>query len=963
MGQKSILIISFLVVAYFFVCQELPAQIRTGGAFLKFLPGAKQQVSGPALVSDIDNLYGFWGNPGLIGMGRESGWSAAYSDWLSDFTATSIFAGKRFRIGNLRQQKLVLSFSNIFLPEFDSTKDRMPVVQAGDFIASAGYGLTLPGFADRFALGVHAKYFRSELDRFQASTLAFDFGVIYKSLLRAALHSKIPFLKSWRFAAGASVQNLGRPIKYVREETPLPRTVRLGSSLYLGSHSGTQMRFGLGYRAIQDEDDHASLSYELNLGRVFSVYVGYVLNLKNRGLLNNYSFGISLGLDDKFGVLKNKLLGRNFSGQFEMSGFESSDKQNIGHFANTLHVSASHLFVGPEPFRLQYPQFAAEIYHNSVELNWQQSLDRDIFDNVKYWLLVDDDSTKLIRILKNIRVEYGKEYSKKRQFIDQKLLSTGGNRPLHSLAVSDRYAKIKALRAGTYFWTTIAYDSDHHYRIADVNGGHISKFIIRLPDLEIEKLTVACGEEPAAELVIINNGQAPAERVIITIVDLMVSRGMEVLSSKSPVENNLGGNLILQDTLAFLGVGERFQRRILLDATRGDYHLIARVDASDLILENDEDNNEMRADSSCFTNVSIEKIELSGLKPSKFGGDLKYRLTIANKGFAPAKNIQVADTLSPLVKWKSFDNFSGKVNGDILNWRIAELPAGEIKTIEYTVNLTDPFANTEFDVAKHFLRPNSKMNLQKEHKRILKIFAARIAYNPYKAVEIQGHTDSDDTEPRNQALSQRRANSVLKYLLQLGDASGKLNKWVDSNSVIARGYGEMRPIASNATKAGKQANRRVSLGDNFILDIINRSEIVLEKDKNAADNRAEFVIDVATDLIVKFDLNQSSFSRKTESALDSFLDRYLPKLYADSARIILISGHTDSLGSDGHNRDLSLKRARFVLAYFAEKGVAEERMQAVGYSSKFPVATNATDEGRKQNRRVAVEIVKRGTVN
>ena len=85
---------------------SLYAQIRAGGAFLKFLPGAKQQVNGVALVSDLDNVYTYWANPGMLGMGREFGWSASYSDWISDFRSTAIIIGKRLRFGNWQQNKL-----------------------------------------------------------------------------------------------------------------------------------------------------------------------------------------------------------------------------------------------------------------------------------------------------------------------------------------------------------------------------------------------------------------------------------------------------------------------------------------------------------------------------------------------------------------------------------------------------------------------------------------------------------------------------------------------------------------------------------------------------------------------------------------------------------------------------------------------------------------------------------------
>ena len=69
-----------------------------------------------------------------------------------------------------------------------------------------------------------------------------------------------------------------------------------------------------------------------------------------------------------------------------------------------------------------------------------------------------------------------------------------------------------------------------------------------------------------------------------------------------------------------------------------------------------------------------------------------------------------------------------------------------------------------------------------------------------------------------------------------------------------------------------------------------------------------------------------------------------------------IAGHTDSVGSEAFNTLLSQQRAEAVRAYLIEKGIAGERMTAVGYGELEPVASNDTDEGRRANRRVEFRI-------
>ena len=72
---------------------------------------------------------------------------------------------------------------------------------------------------------------------------------------------------------------------------------------------------------------------------------------------------------------------------------------------------------------------------------------------------------------------------------------------------------------------------------------------------------------------------------------------------------------------------------------------------------------------------------------------------------------------------------------------------------------------------------------------------------------------------------------------------------------------------------------------------------------------------------------------------------------------IRVEGHTDERGRDAYNKDLSQRRAESVVRYLVSKGVAVERLEAVGFGEEVPVATNATKEGRAANRRVEFKII------
>lgn len=71
---------------------------------------------------------------------------------------------------------------------------------------------------------------------------------------------------------------------------------------------------------------------------------------------------------------------------------------------------------------------------------------------------------------------------------------------------------------------------------------------------------------------------------------------------------------------------------------------------------------------------------------------------------------------------------------------------------------------------------------------------------------------------------------------------------------------------------------------------------------------------------------------------------------------LVVEGYTDSMGAAAANEELSLRRAQAVRDYLISKGVAAEHIQAVGRGDASPVATNATAEGRANNRRVEIVI-------
>jgi outer membrane protein OmpA-like peptidoglycan-associated protein len=101
---------------------------------------------------------------------------------------------------------------------------------------------------------------------------------------------------------------------------------------------------------------------------------------------------------------------------------------------------------------------------------------------------------------------------------------------------------------------------------------------------------------------------------------------------------------------------------------------------------------------------------------------------------------------------------------------------------------------------------------------------------------------------------------------------------------------------------------------------------------------------------VLFDTGRSTL----KPGADRDLDRLAQALKDNSSTRVMIEGHTDSVGSDAYNEELSQRRAQAVADALRTRGVASDRYESKGLGKSFPVASNSTAAGRQQNRRVEI---------
>ena len=97
-------------------------------------------------------------------------------------------------------------------------------------------------------------------------------------------------------------------------------------------------------------------------------------------------------------------------------------------------------------------------------------------------------------------------------------------------------------------------------------------------------------------------------------------------------------------------------------------------------------------------------------------------------------------------------------------------------------------------------------------------------------------------------------------------------------------------------------------------------------------------------------------SEPTLQALKDFLDLEANKTFTR----IRIEGHTDNAGTPKANLDLSVKRATAVAQWLVGKGIAKDRLLAVGFGDTRPIADNGSDAGKAQNRRTEFHIAEAG---
>lgn len=122
------------------------------------------------------------------------------------------------------------------------------------------------------------------------------------------------------------------------------------------------------------------------------------------------------------------------------------------------------------------------------------------------------------------------------------------------------------------------------------------------------------------------------------------------------------------------------------------------------------------------------------------------------------------------------------------------------------------------------------------------------------------------------------------------------------------------------------------------------------------ENEMDILINALNTQIINFALDSTEIPQENKEILDLAAE----KLKAVPETTLRIIGHTDTQGTHEYNQDLSESRAAAVKEYLVSKGVAAERLNTQGASFDYPVASNATEQGRFQNRRIEFVLFQEG---
>ena len=551
------------------------AQVRSGAAFLNTLPTARLQALAGGVTSTLDDPYALYANPGAAGFLREWQWSASYTRWIADVYNASLLYGRRLRLPWSSSGRVAAALYYQGMPEFDSSDHAAPAATASDLVLGLTWGQRLSSISDNVSVGASAKYLRSSLAQYTASTLAADAGFVVRSDL---FDLGLPLLDYGILSAGASISNLGHPLTFEQQATPLPRALRVGASFYAGTHDGLQLHFLADYRKARDLNGDFALGAEISWSRLFAVALGY--DFAN-DLMDRVSLGASIRLDDVSGPGTRILSSRGDAVQFDLASLGEGE-----FFSRTYRGTVTYYPLGPESFALSAPVRGDTVRSAKVVLRWENTRDPDLYDQLSLWVLLDQDPDSVRELAELAQADPG-------QF--ESLLREGTPLRFTAQTTADTCV-VPGLTSGVYYWTVVALDLDKHAHIGGLWGRHVEEFFVPYSDIRIKNLQFKYSPwiteddyQGTLRLELSNDGDLVERNFNVSLIDSVVPPHWTLQGSRTEESSPV---VLLDSTVSALAPGQTLVFELPWHTRDlGEHVLTAAADARQVLSEDDLTNN------------------------------------------------------------------------------------------------------------------------------------------------------------------------------------------------------------------------------------------------------------------------------------------------------------------------------------------------------------------------------------
>ncbi len=962
------IVFSLLFLTMCFRGASVSAQVRSGAAFLKMLPGARVQSMAGAATAVLDDPNSVFANPAAAAFFRDWVWSAGYTKWIADISNASFIYGRQIPMPWSRETRFGIGLIYQGTSAFTNDDVALPEASASDLSVSLSYGQPLTFLSNNLSLGGNFKYVKSLLAQYSAGGFVYDFGFMAKT-------SPIALGKKFQgvFSFGAAMTQNGGDLTFVQVGTPLPQTMRAGLAFYRGAEKGTRMLLSADYVSVRDEKPYISIGGEFAIGRYLAVNAGYDFG---SDLFKKMTFGLGVRLDDAATAVGEAFPGKHNAFRLDFATLDESE-----FFSRTYRGTATHYSSQPEPFRLATPANGDSVYQSNVVLRWKAARELGVFDNIVYHVLVDRDSSSLAHIIS--------AYDENPELFWALLKS-----PLVlNKETRETSVPLGLSSGGDYYWTVAAIDADQQVRFGATESGAIARFGVRRSDIELKDIRFEYSPyitmddyQGIIKIVLQNNGDLTMRNVHLRVRDDVerLDFNIEALVFAGR-EAPLPENRVHDFTVAEIKPGEQKQvemewRTMLL----GRHKIYAEIDPNVELSELNRANNRFE----------------------------KSFYTIPKGNFSARDEAPVIKTSSilfetPLITQITFDRQSAEVREEyikqesrlpvlsIVARRLRENPTLSIRlegfadpnSNEHNVELADRRANA---VKKKLV----ELGARSEQIQVLpgRVLSDRLL--PHDAADAEMLREERRYVEISASIENRR---ILLRPIQYRDVridNSEVYFSSDVASAISLQEGALVCAAGSVRTKQKIALANPKMASNFSW------RLSADAAKKWLDKEIEYSLSIRDSLGRSFQsapklmqLQEEAVQERrivavpyrfgeTEPPTDFYWQRllhYAEKIMQDSSMHVRIEGYACAIGAESVNLKLSQERARRfdrALRQYIKSNKKEfaddilDRFAApVGFGESKPLTIeqndsdvqlgdNSTSLGRKLNRRVQVVFFK-----